>query len=424
MRKLWLVLVVSVLAVSAFGAEVAQARLDPSFGSNGVIAVRSSLPAPWSSSFVRQMAAASDGGSYVLLSRYSCPGEQNCTTFYGLYRYTSEGVLDPTFGGPSGFYEVPLEQGPGNELVLAADSQGRPLLMRASEERVVVRRLTWSGVPDPDFGTGGVVTLECTCDWQSQLVPGPGGTLTVAMRTRLTPQSPLPLTLIRLRADGSPDPRFGERGTAVLLAPHSELFATRATTPGGALYLTGHTCCGSRPSFYLARVSAKGRFDERFARTTRRSLHSLKFPDESRMVVEAVVVRPQGKLDLLGHDADYKKGFQLRVKADGRIHRRFGRDGLRVLPKPVTSATLGSDGATLALSGEGQQTRFLMRVLAGGRLDPEFDPAPIPDSSWDWGMSIVSQVGRKALVLDLGLHECRSLCSLTPKLIRFIEGPR
>jgi hypothetical protein len=115
----------------------------------------------------------------------------------------------------------------------------------------------------------------------------------------------------------------------------------------------------------------------------------------------------------------------LRLNPSGHVHRRFGKNGLRVLPSPVASAALGSDGATVAVSDENLSgVDVLMRILASGRPDPAFGQGgkSIPGSNGDSGLSVVHQSGRKALVLDLGFHECRGYCPADPKLVRFLEG--
>jgi hypothetical protein len=232
--------------------------------------------------------------------------------------------------------------------------------------------------------------------------------------------------LIRLAADGSLDRRFGRDGIAAfgLLGLHP--FVTAAATRGGGLYLGGDGCCGSDPSGYVARVSAKGRLDRRFTAASRRSLRGLADPRTVSEGLNAVVVRPGGKIDLLG-SAGLDRGFMLRLNASGHPHRSFGRNGTRTLAVPVAAAALGSDGAVLATSDQSRQgAAVLVRILAGGRPDPAFGSLgmPIPDSRGDVGVSVVAQAGRKALVLDLGLRECRFYCPATPKLARFLEGPR
>lgn len=140
----------------------------------------------------------------------------------------------------------------------------------------------------------------------------------------------------------------------------------------------------------------------------------------------AVLARPGGKIDLLGSGSfGGGTGFVIRLNPNGRLDRKFGKNGMRVLPFPVASAALGSEGATLAVSEEGVGgADTLMRILPNGRLDHTFgrEGERIPQSSGDFRLSVVHQSRRKALVLDLGLQECRGYCIVDPKLVRFLEG--
>jgi hypothetical protein len=203
------------------------------------------------------------------------------------------------------------------------------------------------------------------------------------------------------------------------------MFAAATTTQSGALYLGGSGCCGSQVHGYLVRVSAKGKLDDRFTRATRRSLGELGRLNTLEESVNGVVARSDGTIDVLG-SGGYEKGFLLRLRPNGKPRSKFAKQGLRVLPFPVTSAALGSDGAIDAVSDENLTGEgILMRILRGGGLDPAFGPegSPIPDSGGDFGISVVPQGGRKALVLDLGFQECRNECRTYPKLVRFLEGP-
>lgn len=422
MRKLLLVSIVCLLAVGATaGAGVAQARLDRSFGQDGVVDVRPPLPAPWAYQFIHDLAGARDGSSFALFERQYCAGQAGCFSANVLFRYLADGSLDPAFGGPGGAYELPKE---GVFVpTLAVDSRGRPLLAQASASSVVIRRLTSSGAPDPGFGANGAVALGCDCSrGATQLVPGPAGTLTVALpRNRATGTV---LRLVRLKADGSRDNSFGRDGSTTFGLRGASPFAASATTRGGALYLGGAGCCDSEIPGYVSRVSASGRFDVRFTAASQRSLGPLRRLRALELSVNAVIVRPGGKIDVLG-SAGYENGFIVRLNPSGRVNREFGRNGLRILPMPVASAGLGSEGATLAVSDDNLRgIGVLMRILPSGRLDPAFghEGEPVPTSAGVSGLAVVPQSGRRALVLVNGLKECRGYCPAQPKLVRFLEG--
>jgi len=408
MRKLWLVLAVLV-AFGSIGAGSAQAQLDPSFGQGGIAAI--DLPGS-----VQAMGAAPDGSSYVLTNSWKCAAE--CEVSNALFRYTLDGRRDASFGGPTGVFEPRADQ--EARMSLAVDSQGMPLLAETGREGIVIRRFTESGAPDPAFGADGVVELSCDCLYSpSRILPTATGGLTVLESGT---SSLGVLRVFRLRADGSADPSFGKGGVAGFSLPHAESVTAVAASRRGAIYFAGPVCCHFSKTLYLARISPRGKLDKRFLLTARHSLNSIGRFRRSRTTINAVVPRPSGKIDLLGFTAP-SEGFLLRLNPDGHRDRRFGRGGLRMLPSPVVSAALGSDGAVLAVTDTNRSTGGdVLRILPSGRLDPTFIPRQIPGSAGDTGVSIVHLSGRSSLLLDLGLHECRSSpCAYDPKLIRYLE---
>jgi len=204
MRKLWLVLVVNALVISGVGGDLAQARLDPSYGQNGVVSLSLSTgPADYEE--VSAMTAARDGSAYVLTRRLGCPPAGGyCAPAKRLQRYGPDGVRDPAFGG-SGSYDFPSPYSYEENVQLAVDSAGQPLLAEANDNRLVVRRLTTAGSLDQDFGGEGSATFECDClSRNARLVPGPAETLTVILPGlgQGFGHHGLPMTLFRLRADG------------------------------------------------------------------------------------------------------------------------------------------------------------------------------------------------------------------------------
>jgi hypothetical protein len=310
-----------------------------------------------------------------------------------------------------------------NTTGLVVDSQGLPLLTETGGSGMVIRRLTPSGAADSTFGTNGVVDLPCEClERPTQLIPTPGGGVTMVTSSISTMAV---LRVVHLQADGAPDPRFGRRGTATFDLRDAQPFTAVAASQRGAIYLAGPVCCHFSHPLYLARISVRGRLDTRFLSTARRSLNSIGRIHRSAVRITAVLPRPGGKIDLLGYTGHigHRRGFLVRLDPNGHLHRRFGRRGLQVLPYPVGSAALGSDGSILAAGDASVVGGYALRILAGGRIDPAFTPRRIPGFNADTGISIVHVAGRRAMLLDLGLHECRGTCIKNPKLIRYLEPP-
>jgi uncharacterized delta-60 repeat protein len=411
-----LFLAVAVLGLTPPSVAAAEAQLDPSFGEDGVVHVSPPLPPPYREQYVGQMAAARDGSSYALSQQTGCREEHQCSTDIKLFRYASDGSLDQSFGGPGGFFAVP--EGFGS-LALMVDSVGRPVLVQEVNKGKAIRRVTWDGLPDPGFGRRGVVIINCRCGFGAWAVAGPRGTLTLAQYPDDRGDVSRPMTLYRLRSDGSLDPRFGRGGVAKLGYHAEDLHPTEAMTSDGALYFAGATCCKRGHTFYLTRVSATGRLDRRFTRTARRSLRRLEGPGGEWAAVRTVLARRGGTVDLLGRTADRKRGFEMRLQPDGRPQRSFGNRGIQTSSLPINTAVLNKDGSIFTLYTEFEGPRYLSRFLPGGRRDPAFGVATLPEAKGDYLLSLVPQEDRGVVVVDVGLRECED-CRDDPKLIRYL----
>lgn len=430
MRRLWLAMLGSLVLAGVVWAGVAQARIDRSYGENGVVVVQPPVPIPWRSQVVRQVAAAHDGSAYALLERSRCepPYYNYCgVKGYALVRYSGNGSLDSYFGGSAGFYELPFENRRSTP-VLVVDSAGRPVVAQSAEDEVTIVRLTPDGSPDATFGNDGVVSFQCgSCEREPQLIKGPRGSLTVVSSRRVygssrgNGRSGTIVGLIRLRGDGSFDERFGAAGSTTVGLPNTRPFAAAVAGKGGALYLAGEGCCKSARRGYLVRISAKGHYDRRFAKATGQALRAVNRFGSLGQSVNAVLLRSHGRIDLLG-SAGYDRGFMLRLNRYGRAIRKFARKGLRSLPLPIGSAVHGSEGATMLLSNANLRgVAIVMRMGSGGRMDRRFGREVIPESEGRTGIAIASLARRRLLVLSLGLEECRQYCSSTAELVRYAE---
>jgi len=424
MRRSLSAVFVCVVLAGLVWAGSAQARIDRSYGDNGVASVLPSLPASWEDQHVLQLAAGRDGGTYALLrgqhcetSRYYCPWA------YALVRYSGGGHLDLAFGGV-GFYELPFKRQP----VLAVDSAGRPVVAEDVEGTFTIVRLTPSGVPDLTFGGDGEVGIRCDCrNSNTRLIAGPRGTLTIAVPRavygagRGNGRTGTTVGLVRLRGNGSFDKRFGAAGSVTVGLPNTAIFRAAATAKGGALYLAGAGCCKASRRGYVVRISAKGRYDRRFARASGRALRAVRRFGTSGQSVNAVLLRSRGRIDLLG-SAGLDRGFVLRLNGRGARVRNFARKGLRGMPLPIDAAVRGSRGATVALSDTNLRgIGILVRMRFDGRMDRRFGRGPIPGSEGEGDNQIVSLAGRRVLALSLELRECRQYCPPEAQMIRYSE---
>lgn len=396
--------------------------LDRSYGQDGSLTVEPPPPAGYKSTYAADVAVAPAGAAYVVASVSPCPFPCGESASY-LYRYLPSGALDSAFGGGGA---VRLE-GAANWRV-GVDDRDRPLLVGMVENGLRAFRYTAAGALDSGFGPGGSVSLAGREGFLRSVAAAPGGRILLVESGSLEGGEgefgavrAHRLHLVRLLPDGRLDPRFGHRGELGLDLP-GEFDAGVAFANRGAMLIGGTGCCGDPIS--VTRVSVRGAVDTRFDAVAARSLGRLSglggdmVGNESSL--GAVVPRPHGGLDLFGGDG-LGAGFELRLRGDGRLATGFGRRGLRMLPKPVTTAIAAPRGGVFAISAVAPEL-LAMSLLPGGRLDPAFgggQPVAVPNSGF--GSDLVATRPRRAVVVAQGLRECRAQCPLSAVLTRFIE---
>jgi hypothetical protein len=407
--------VLALAAIAAAPASASSAGLDRSYGQGGVAAL--ALPASAGFAAISQIAPAPDGSAYALGVRRTC-GTTACEETGTLYRFDANGTLDGAFGG-TGAVVLPVGR---FGYRLAVDPAGRALVAALGTSTVDVRRFATDGALDGGFATS---TLPCECaDSEVTLEPAPRGRTLVVVQRFAAPQHEggnAHISLFRLLGDGLPDPGFGGSGAVGIGIGARGPATSVALTRKGAILLAAVDCCsGSRP--YVLRVSAAGKLDTRFGTLAGRSLRRLsklgEFPE-----LKTLVPRPNGTLDLVG-SVPGGHGFDLRLRGDGRLA-RFGRNGLVGLPFAIEGAVLGG-GAIFAVGSGGSEGGYrAFRILGNGTLDPHFGgrsgiEVPVEGS----GVGVASLSGGRAVVTDLGQHECRYSCTVTPAIARFLEGAK
>ena len=228
------------------------------------------------------------------------------------------------------------------------------------------------------------------------------------------------MSLSRLLANGALDPSFGVGGSSAFSLPGLSRPTLLAVAKKGAVLLGGSSP-RIRTLVYVIRVSTKGRLDTRFNRAAFRAMRRLRHLGEFAEL-NSLLARGDGTVELLG-PSQFTKSFDLRLRANGRLARGFGKRGLSILPLPVKSATLGSGGAIFAATEAPEVTAF--RVLKNGRLDHRFSgPGGVAVPVSGDGILVGTQQRRRAVVMDRGDVFCRNGgCEPTPGIARYIEPP-
>ena len=307
-RSVASIAVFAACAVGALWVGVASAAapgIDPGYGEGGILRTQSQVPAGYKDTGSFGTPLAGTNGSVLYVSPLS-----TCTNYYesgcvhpgSARRFTPAGSLDGTYGegGVLNLGSPDRSPFPG----AATDSRGRLFVAEADEGTVSVRRFTARGKPDDQFGVGGRARLsgfaEKGIDSVTVLV-APEERIVIAVAESVETEyahAADRVTLTRLLPDGSVDPSYGTKGTAVVGVPSS--FGVHAyESPKGATLLVGHNCCSANDFTPVQRVSPAGKVDVHFNAQERRSqvkaLAGLAEPE-----VTAVIPRADGTVELFG----------------------------------------------------------------------------------------------------------------------------
>jgi len=295
----------------------------------------------------------------------------------GAVASTAPGALDKTFSGDGraqvgfgGAYDSvqvrDLVVLPTDEVVLVA-----PL---ATGSRTVfgVSRLRADGSPDPKFSRDGRRSISLTGrDVPRRAVPAGGG------RVLVGGSAGGDFALAMVRRDGSLDPAFGDGGTVVTdVTSGSDQVLDLRRLPNGSILAAG-TAGGQ---FAVARYDATGALDQTFG-TGGTVVTTDGFPGTAY----TVRLQPDGKLLAAGvgvADAQSTKPMLVtRFAADGSLDQTFGSDGRVTTHTPdgeeVRAYALLVDPEGRILAGgtsdwADYSDNVLVRYLADGTPDPSF----------------------------------------------------
>ncbi len=363
------VLATAVLLVLAAPAAAAHARagdLDPAFA-GGAAALLHRAGANLSGAAV---ALQGDGRATVV-------GSDGRGFLVG--RFTARGALDRSFGHRGSLTIGFAGATAGGARAVALFRDGRILVAGTvtvgGVRRFAVARLQPGGHLDENFGNGGVAVVGPPGAQLEAMALQPEGELVLAGSVPAGPRRAV--LVMRLLADGSPDPAFGRAGvvdsTAVKLAGRARAVALR---PDGRIVLAvsaeaGHT---SRATFIAAMLTPAGVFDPAFGAggiariaTTAQRLRgggaaALAFGSAGRLILAGTARGARGRDD----------ATVVRVSADGRTSRVTRlidphRRSLRI-------AAMRRDARGRLVLG-GRATRLgaaVLRLRANGRRDRSF----------------------------------------------------
>jgi uncharacterized delta-60 repeat protein len=237
--------------------------------------------------------------SDFMMARYLPDGSNDLSFGIG-------GVMATDFGRSSFDQPHALALQPDGKVVLGGytnDGDGPGVLFGA--DQLALARYTSNGMLDPTFGQGGTVVFDggSLDERILALVITPDGGLLAGGYVNGEKRSDL--LLAKLRPDGSLLSGFGttEKGISINdLGTHSERVSSLVVQPDGKVVAGGQTAVANNADFAVFRYAADGAFDEAFGQA---GVASFDF-DGREDRVQAVALQDDGKILAVGHsEADF-----------------------------------------------------------------------------------------------------------------------
>jgi uncharacterized delta-60 repeat protein len=270
---------------------------------------------------------------------------------FAVARLQPGGNVDPNFGahgvaivGPPGAQLEAMALQPEGELVLAGSVPAGP------RRAVLVMRLLADGTPDPGFGSSGAVesTAVKLAGRARDVLVLPDGRIALAAAVERGRAARATFLAARLTPAGAFDPAFNGDGVARVATTTRRLrgggAAALALDRRGRLLLAGTARgAGGRDDATVVRLTPAGQPDRRFGHA---GVNRLSDPRGRSLRIVAMRRDARGRL-VLGGRAGGLGAAVLRLRRDGRRDRSFGAGGLSAGRLPLTTI------AALALRGDG-----------------------------------------------------------------------
>lgn len=267
--------------------------------------------------------AAGPGGTVVLGGDATTAGG---TRDFAFVRYTSSGALDTSFSGDG---IQTLDVGMFDSVAGAAvQPDGKIVAVGRGGTGFTVVRLRADGAPDPAFGSGGVVNTPlgdpALRDEASAVALLGDGRIVVAGTADYDYPYPADFALARYLSDGRPDQTFGLDGIVVTQSAGEQIARALALTPTGAIVVAGY----GDHAFRIARYRPAGALDSTFGRTGIVSTRMGSLYSDAH----AVWVQADGKVIAGGTARDVLPSIWdelavARYNADGSLDTSFGSRG-------------------------------------------------------------------------------------------------
>jgi uncharacterized delta-60 repeat protein len=282
-------------------------------------------------------------------------------------RLNLDGSLDTGFGGDGKTTANFGARDNGYSVALQPD--GKVVMaggMTVGENRnFAIVRLTADGSPDPTFSGDGLRPIDYGGrDEAEDVLVQPDGQIVVAGSI-----FGIEFAVTRLNPDGEIEDGFGTVSVNFTGTDTDRGYAV-ALQPDGKVVVAGSATTGTNSDIAVARITADGTLDASFDGDGRRTI-DLGGGDRA----EDVLVQPDGKIVLTGVGLVNHQIAVVRLNPDGSLDAGFDGDGVASADAGDTgtgnAAALQANGKiVVAASGGGQP--HLLRFQPGGALDTTF----------------------------------------------------
>jgi uncharacterized delta-60 repeat protein len=388
----------ALVLATAPAARTAPGDLDPTFGGDGV--VRTDLTPAEDDGYA---VTIQPDGKIVVAGEVGIGGPN---PRFAIVRYETDGSLDPSFGGGDG--KVSIDFTPRDDFPYAVRIQANGKIVVAGaagysgpNSRFALARLTSDGSLDPTFGGDGTVmtNITPTYDWANGMALQPKGKIVVVGSVSAGSDNGK-IGVLRYRSDGSLDPAFGGDGI-VLTDPtrtYDDGLAVGVEADGQIVVAGGAGFAGPNERFVALAYEPDGLLDPTFGGDGMVFTDFTPKPD----VPFGLAIQDDGKIVVAGGaalGAADPKFALVRYERDGSLDPSLKGDGTVITnftphDDGAYSVAIDPDGRIVAagLAGNGGPTPRLatVRYLADGTLDTTFggdgkvstDLTPRFDSAW------------------------------------------
>ncbi len=268
--------------------------LDTTFGTGGK--VTTAMGTTYHIDYGTSVALQPDGK--IIVAGYTYPSGVG---LFKVVRYNTDGSLDATFG-TLGIVTTSLGTGNSYGYSVALQPDGKIVVAGYCNESAnnigfALVRYTSNGILDTTFGTGGKVTTAVGSNAYGRSVAiQPDGKIVVAGYTYVNPK--YVFVVVRYNTNGSLDTAFGTGGkvTTIVGSGYSEAYNV-AIQPNGKIVVAGTADLGDNNYFGVVRYTSNGSLDSTFGIGGK----VITEVGPSNSEAYSIAFQPDGKIVLAGH---------------------------------------------------------------------------------------------------------------------------